>query len=142
MKFFSLALSDTPPHRDIGIAKVVQHPLWNKRTLANDIAILALASKVEFRPGVVPACMPDEYRGRLGYNKQAVAKTEFWKIRCLTDGDCQEPDNVVVETIAHNHRVGSNVRWGRHCEQVCPPSIDDDQDHDYDHGDNDDDDVE
>jgi len=51
-------------HRDIGIAKVVQHPLWNKRTLANDIAILALASKVEFRPGVVPACMPDEYRGR------------------------------------------------------------------------------
>ena len=69
-----LALNDTPPRRDIGIAKVVQHPLWNKRTLANDIAILALASKVEFRPGVVPACMPDEYRGRLGYNKQAVVK--------------------------------------------------------------------
>ena len=65
------------------------------------------------------------------------SKTEFCKLRCLTDGDCQEPDNVVVEPIAHNHRVGSNVRWGRHCQQVCPPSIDDDQDHDYDHGDND-----
>lgn len=51
-------------HRDIGIARVLQHPLWNKKTLAHDIAILDLASKVEFRPGVVPACMPDNYHGR------------------------------------------------------------------------------
>merc|ERR1719499_1038008 len=28
------------------------------------LAILTLASKVEFRPGVVPACMPDNYHGR------------------------------------------------------------------------------
>jgi len=51
-------------HRDIGIARVLQHPSWNKKTLAHDIALLALASKVEFRPGVVPACMPDNYQGR------------------------------------------------------------------------------
>ena len=43
---------------------MLQHPLWNKKTLAHDIAILDLASKVEFRPGVVPACMPDNYHGR------------------------------------------------------------------------------
>merc|ERR1711910_155733 len=51
-------------HRDIGIARVLQHPLWNKKTLAHDIAILDLASTVEFRPGVVPACMPDNNHGR------------------------------------------------------------------------------
>jgi len=51
-------------HRDIGIARVLQHPSWNKKTLAHDIALLALASEVEFRPGVVPACMPDNYHGR------------------------------------------------------------------------------
>merc|ERR1711936_100110 len=51
-------------HRDVGITRVLQHPSWNKKTLAHDIAILALASKVEFRPGVVPACMPDNYQGR------------------------------------------------------------------------------
>ena len=50
--------------RDVGITRVLQHPSWNKKTLAHDIAILALASKVEFRPGVVPACMPDNYHGR------------------------------------------------------------------------------
>ena len=52
--------------RDIGIARVLQHPSWNKKTLAHDIALLALASEVEFRPGVVPACMPDNYHGRYG----------------------------------------------------------------------------
>ena len=58
------------PPRDIGIARVLQHPSWNKKTLAHDIALLALASKVEFRPGVVPACMPDNYHGR--YGKQSI----------------------------------------------------------------------
>ena len=56
--------------RDIGIARVLQHPSWNKKTLAHDIALLALASEVEFRPGVVPACMPDAYHGR--YGKQSI----------------------------------------------------------------------
>ena len=61
------------PHRDIGIARVLQHPSGNKRTLAHDIALLALASKVEFRPGVVPACMPDNYQGRCGEQGKLVS---------------------------------------------------------------------
>ena len=125
--------------RDIGIAKVVQHPLWNKRTLANDIAILALASKVEFRPGVVPACMPDEYRGRLGYNKQAVAKTEFWEIRLMVIAR-----NLTTLLSSPSPTItgwGATFVGGGTVSRFVLQKIDDD-DQDHDHGDNDDDDVE
>ena len=41
-------------HTDVSISRVVQHPGWNKRTLANDLAIVRLAEAVEVATHISP----------------------------------------------------------------------------------------
>lgn len=40
------------------VSQVIQHPLYNRTTLVNDIAILKLASRLNFTNEVQPVCLP------------------------------------------------------------------------------------
>ncbi|XP_076066869.1 venom protease-like [Oratosquilla oratoria] len=46
------------PHEDYNIEKVIVHPNYESRTVANDIALIRLDRKVEFTVYINPVCLP------------------------------------------------------------------------------------
>ncbi|XP_052431872.1 chymotrypsin-like protease CTRL-1 [Carassius gibelio] len=65
--------NDEPIQIEI-VSKVIRHPLFNRATFNNDIALLKLSSPVTFTPRISPVCLPES-------NARIVPGT-----RCFTTG--------------------------------------------------------
>ena len=46
------------PHEDYELEQIILHPQYNKKNFWNDLAILRLDRKVEFRPNIDTICLP------------------------------------------------------------------------------------
>lgn len=44
--------------QEIDVAKIIEHEKFHRVTLLNDIALLVLATKIEFNKFIGPACLP------------------------------------------------------------------------------------
>jgi len=55
--------SDGATHEDIPIQRSIIHPSYDRDTQKNDIALVRLQRSVTFRRGLIPACLPDRFRG-------------------------------------------------------------------------------
>ena len=55
-----IRIDQAPLGQDIFVKKIIKHPNFDKQTLKNDIAILKLATPLQFNSRVKPACLPNE----------------------------------------------------------------------------------
>ena len=52
-------IDGSPIGQDILVQEIIIHPNWDCATYRNDIAILKLATPLQFNSNVQPACLPD-----------------------------------------------------------------------------------
>ena len=52
-------IDGSPIGQDIFVQEIIIHPDWDCLTYRNDIAILKLATPLQFNSNVQPACLPD-----------------------------------------------------------------------------------
>ena len=45
---------------DFAVEKIIEHPAYNRRTLAHDIAILKLKESITFTNRIKPLCLPSK----------------------------------------------------------------------------------
>jgi len=118
---------DTPsfPHYQVAVKRVVTHPRYDPKTLANDVALLELDSSIPLDryPHVTPACLPragQTFTGQRcfvsGWGKDAFSRGQFQR-------KLQEVDVPVVapgrcERMLRNTRLGAGFNLD-HRSFIC-----------------------
>jgi V8-like Glu-specific endopeptidase len=69
---------DNADHEDVKIERKIMHPLYDRKTMKNDIALIKLARSVTFRRGLRPACLPKRYKGYNLKNLNITPKVIGW----------------------------------------------------------------
>ncbi|CAL4146994.1 unnamed protein product, partial [Meganyctiphanes norvegica] len=99
-------------HVELQVANVIEHQDFYKGNLKNDIAILRLASHVDFNsnPHISPVCLPDQYSN---FHHQQCVVTGWGKDSFGTDGKFQTVLKEVSVPVVDYNRCQNTMRQTR-----------------------------
>ena len=100
-----------PSGQDISVQEIIIHPNWHPPTMRNNIAILKLATPLQFNSNVQPACLPDIQftpdKGLVsgwGYTKATYPSShstmlKFLRVNVVSNEKCNKAwvDNVIAQ---------------------------------------------
>ncbi|KAG1694125.1 Serine proteinase stubble [Nymphon striatum] len=58
------------PHYEYTVSKIIVNPHWNPANFQNDLALLKLSTRIQFREHIIPVCLPTQ--GEVFTNDSAV----------------------------------------------------------------------
>lgn len=57
---WDLEATNDGPNVEVEVEKITVHPEYSRRTLQNDLAVLKLTKKIQYRDDIRPVCLPDK----------------------------------------------------------------------------------
>ncbi|XP_074599949.1 chymotrypsinogen A-like [Brevipalpus obovatus] len=85
------------------VAEMISHPGFNRKTLANDIALIRLAEPMDLNDNVQPICLPqidDDFSGEIAlvsgwgtihpYSVKQPKNLQYTEVPVMTNGECEK----------------------------------------------------